>query len=325
MLDNLKKQGSILVDYLAGINRKISHGQGLEAAARMHGHKSWNHAVGAAKSPEKPPRAERVSESVPRPLLSPAVSASGWSDDRVFEVSFDAAAWFAQATDDAVFDLHKCDWCLDYPADAVLEHFRGKVPDVTDLFGYLDTRNRPHSGDSIGFECAVNGDEALVWLKIHRPQLLLRILLDMDGKGQEHQAGELSSEQRTFKEGLERDIFGDDFASRVEQARSADTSHETLASLAKQASRMTVLEICMPDVFGQTDVPEEIPEWRWIQEHGSFSHRGNNQEPGVWEFMVHVHHAWQEGKRIPGVPGRLQPFFDEAHGIGAPWVMFHQG
>lgn len=325
MLDNFKKQGSILADYLASINRKISHGQSLEAAARMNGHKSWNHAVGAAKSLEKSTREERVSDSVPRTLLTPAVSASGWSDDRVFEVSFDAAAWFAQAGDMAIFDLYKCDWSNDYPADEVLEHFRDKLEDVTNLFDYLDTRNRSHNGDAIGFECAVSSEDALVWLKIHRPQLFIRILLDMDGKEQPRGTGELSSEEQALLDGLERDVLGDDFAARVEQARSADTSQETLVALARQASRMTVLEVCMPDVFGATHVPEEIPEWNWIQEHGSFAHRGNNEQPGVWEFMVHIHHAWPEGKRAPGVPVRLQPFFDEAHRVGAPWVMFHQG
>lgn len=324
MLDNFKKQGSILADYLASINRKISHGQSLEAAARMNGHKSWNHAVGAAKSLEKPTREERVSDSVPCTLLTPAVSASVWSDDRVFEARFDAVAWFAQADDKAIFDLYKCDWSNDYLADDVLEHFRDALEDVTDLFDYLDTRNRSHSGDAIGFECAVTSVDALVWLKIHRPQLFIRILLDMDGKDQRCGTDERSGEEQAFLDGLERDLLGDDFASRVEQARAADTQ-ETLVALARQASRMTVLEVCMPDVFGQTDVPEEIPEWSWIQQHGSFFHRGNNKEPGVWEFMVHIHHAWQEGKRVPGVPARLQPFFDEAQRIGAPWVMFHQG
>jgi len=325
MLDNLKKQGSILAGYLASINRKISHGQSLEAAARLNGHKSWNHAVGAAKALEQSMSAERVPNTVPRALLSPAVNASGWSDDRVFEVSFDAAAWFAEATDDAIFALYQCGWRSDYPADSVLEHFRDGLEAVTDLFDYVDVRTRAHSGDAIGFECAVNSDDAFVWLKVHRPQLFHRILLDMDGKGRQPWTGELTSEDQAFLEGLERDLLGDDFASRVEQAHNADTSHETLVALAKRTSRMTVLEVCMPDVFGETNVPEDIPEWSWIQEHGSFSHRGNSKEPGVWEFMVHVHHAWNEGKRTPGVPLRLQPFFDEAQHSGAPWVMFHQG
>ena len=325
MLDNFKKQAHILVGYLATLNRNISYGQGLEAVARMNDFKSWNHAAGQANAASKQRDTNRPQACpLPRPLLSPAVTAGGHSDDRQFEVSFDAAAWFAQATDDEIFALYRIGWSGDYEADAVLDYFRDKDVDVTALYDYLEATHREGSRQPVGFECSVNGDEALVWLKVHRPALFLRVFADMSGQPGFLQA-ELSEQQTARLRELEGDFIGADFHSLVEQACRAGTDRETLTSLAKQSPRVTALEVCMPDVFGETASPDEITEWAWIQENGAFSHRGNNKEPGVWEFIVHTGKAWLDGKRVHGVPVRLQPFFDEAVRTSAAWVMFHQG
>jgi hypothetical protein len=325
MLENFKKQANILVGYLATLNRNISHGQGLEAVARMNDFKSWNHAAGQAKVTSKQTdTACRRTSTLPRHLLSPAVTADGHSDDRQFEVSFDASAWFAQATDEEIFALYGIGWSGDYEADTVLDYFRDKDADVTALYEYLEATHRQGSRHPVGFECSINGDEALVWLKVHRPALFLRVFADMSAQPEFLQAG-LSEQQTARLRELEGDFIGADFHSRVEQARNAGTDRETLASLARQSPHVTALEVCMPDVFGETESPDDIPEWAWIQENGAFSHRGNNKEPGVWEFLVHTGKAWLDGKRVHGVPVRLQPFFDEANRSGAAWVMFHQG
>jgi hypothetical protein len=43
MLDRINSQAELLSQYLASIHRKITHGQSLEAMARIFGSKTWNH------------------------------------------------------------------------------------------------------------------------------------------------------------------------------------------------------------------------------------------------------------------------------------------
>ncbi|KWU19044.1 glyoxalase superfamily protein [Burkholderia cenocepacia] len=329
MLDNFKKQANILVDYLASINRKISHGQGLEAVARMHEHKSWNHAVGHSKAqavaPESAHGSTRKPVDINRHRLSPAVSADGRTDDLQFRVEFDAAPWFATAADDAIFELYKIEWSGDYAADDVLLHFRGKHDEVTELFDYLDVLNRAGRNETVGFECSVSPEEALVWLKIHRPRVFSRILFDMAGISGAHSGGNGEESDAALVAKLEEEYFGDELSRLESLARSTSTDAATLETCARTAFRLAVLEVNMPDVFGITDSPDEIPEWAWIQANGAFAHRGNGVEGGVFEFMVHTSKAWLDGQRTQDVPVRLQPFFDEANRSGAAWVMFHQG
>jgi hypothetical protein len=84
------------------------------------------------------------------------------------------------------------------------------------------------------------------------------------------------------------------------------------------ASFLSVVEVNMLDIVGDYDVPEQVPEWAWIESNSSFAHKGNGTEPGVYEFMVHIKAADQ-------APERLQPLFELAKEQNAAWVMFHQG
>jgi hypothetical protein len=97
--------------------------------------------------------------------------------------------------------------------------------------------------------------------------------------------------------------------------------------MAKQAARtmsqplIGVYEVYMPDLF-QYDVPEEVPEWQWVERNASLGHRGNGVEGGVWEFMVH-HEKIRE--RLNEVPARLLTEVKKALELDAVWLMFHQG
>lgn len=87
-------------------------------------------------------------------------------------------------------------------------------------------------------------------------------------------------------------------------------------------SALAVLEVSMPDLFGDYDEPEKVAEWKWIEEHASFRHQGNGQIPGVWEHMVHCDRA---ESRKDSMPELLKPVFAHAKAAGAVWVLFHQG
>jgi hypothetical protein len=80
------------------------------------------------------------------------------------------------------------------------------------------------------------------------------------------------------------------------------------------------LEVMMQDVVGDYNVPEEIPEWSWVQENASFSHRDNGED-GVWDYIVNV--ALHENDAA--MPERLKPLFETARKENAHWVLFHQG
>src|SRR5947207_601044 len=99
------------------------------------------------------------------------IQATVHTDDHAREVEFDAAPWFEQATDDDIRALADCAWGGDYPADAVAQFFEGKDEDIGDLFAYLGHANEARTAmlaDRIGFECHVDQDEALAWLKGRR-------------------------------------------------------------------------------------------------------------------------------------------------------------
>lgn len=98
-------------------------------------------------------------------LLMPAIAAEVHTDDRIYEVNFDAAAYFAQASDEDLRELHKCGWGCDYPADNVAHFMETVNPDVGAMFTYNARSREP------GFECNVEGGDAMTWLQTHRPVL----------------------------------------------------------------------------------------------------------------------------------------------------------
>jgi hypothetical protein len=97
------------------------------------------------------------------------IRAETHSDDRRIEIAFDATAWFEQATDAEIVALADAGWGGDYEADAVAEHFEQTA--TKGLFDYLAIAQPMPNGDTVGFECHVEEDQALAWLKAVRPSL----------------------------------------------------------------------------------------------------------------------------------------------------------
>ena len=96
-----------------------------------------------------------------------AVTAECHSDDRVFEVTFDASSFFDKASDEEIVALMECGWGGDYPADNVAESVEESNESIRELFSYV------RRVKDMGFECHVNEEEAIAYLKIKRPHLNL--------------------------------------------------------------------------------------------------------------------------------------------------------
>jgi hypothetical protein len=96
------------------------------------------------------------------------INAECHSGDFAVEVNFDATKWFEQATDKAIVDLIDCGWGGDYPADDVAMFMADDNQTIEDMFKYLELRNPI---DCFGFECNVNPDDAMTWLKNNRPEI----------------------------------------------------------------------------------------------------------------------------------------------------------
>lgn len=101
------------------------------------------------------------------------IAAKTYRDDQAVSVPFDAVAWFAQASDTEIMELAGCRWGGNYPADAVAQWMADVDPAVGSLFRYLERVNDPRAEwqDPCGFECYVDADAALAWLKTARPAL----------------------------------------------------------------------------------------------------------------------------------------------------------
>jgi len=99
------------------------------------------------------------------------IHAEAHSDDYIAEVKFDAVQWFQNASDQEIVNLIKCDFGGDYAADDVVRYFIEKNTAVSDFFSYFDNKPIMVNGDTVGFECHVDIEDAEEWILVNRPQL----------------------------------------------------------------------------------------------------------------------------------------------------------
>jgi hypothetical protein len=92
-------------------------------------------------------------------------------------------------------------------------------------------------------------------------------------------------------------------------------SYEYLPGSAKQI----ILDICMLDVVDEYDTPDDIPEWKWIEENACYHHR-QNSEHGIWEYILNL--SCFEKSRIPE---KLQPVIESAQVQECSYILFHSG
>lgn len=103
------------------------------------------------------------------------IKAEAHSDDHAVEVEFDADTWFKQATDQEIVDLVCCEFGGDYPADAVARDSAVWVFKLADMFTYIEIR---HKVEAMGFECHVDANDAVAWIKDNRPSITLNMGAD---------------------------------------------------------------------------------------------------------------------------------------------------
>ena len=102
------------------------------------------------------------------------IAAEVHSDDHAIRSSFDAVAWFRTADAGAVASLAREDWSGCREADDVARAAEDAEPGVQGVLDYV--RNIP----GIGFECSVNGTQALSWLKENRPEVFAEVCAKAD-------------------------------------------------------------------------------------------------------------------------------------------------
>jgi len=113
------------------------------------------------------------------------VEANTYSDDRGVEVNFNAVEYLAQASDGDLRDLAAQEWCESSEADAVAEHMAELNSEVRAVFDYINIVNRTKYGnDVIGFECHVDAQSAMSWLRKYRNNTWKLILADRGEQGE---------------------------------------------------------------------------------------------------------------------------------------------
>ena len=106
-----------------------------------------------------------------------AIAAECYDDLFHHRVTFDSVDWFVQASDQEIMDLAECGWGGNLPADAVAEFFENKNDDIDRVFKAVRFFNNPRWGykRKIGFECQIEEDSAVNWLRVHRPNIYKKI------------------------------------------------------------------------------------------------------------------------------------------------------
>ncbi len=84
------------------------------------------------------------------------------------------------------------------------------------------------------------------------------------------------------------------------------------------AMREKIGSVMMQDIVGVYEVPEDVPEWTWVEREASFRHVRNGQG-GVWEFVLNLSRAF------PDIPERLMSVISQARASNLSYLIFHQG
>lgn len=85
-----------------------------------------------------------------------------------------------------------------------------------------------------------------------------------------------------------------------------------------KAPGSTLLEVDLQTVVGGYDTPDQVPEWRWIEQNASYRHCRNGED-GVWEFILVLSRTFE------WIPLRLKTSIARARASGHGYLLFHQG
>lgn len=100
------------------------------------------------------------------------IDAETHSDDREFEIRFDAAPWFEQASDEEIIALAEIDWRGDEAADVIALFMEDRDERIADMFQYLRSTSVRNRRNPPGFEVSIHVKLAVRWIAKNRPHLL---------------------------------------------------------------------------------------------------------------------------------------------------------
>jgi hypothetical protein len=91
-----------------------------------------------------------------------------------------------------------------------------------------------------------------------------------------------------------------------------------------QWSIAKMMDVSMPEICGDYESAQDVPEWVWVKEHASFSHVENNGDNCVYEFIVNVAMIDPRNSGQPlEAPAKLQPLLEEAIQNGVGYILFY--
>lgn len=77
-------------------------------------------------------------------------------------------------------------------------------------------------------------------------------------------------------------------------------------------------DVCMPDIVGDYDTPDDLLEWEWVEAVSSYGHKANGCV-GVWEFIINLSNPLND------IPEKLRTTIQTAIQNGYHYILFHQG
>lgn len=119
----------------------------------------------------------------------------------------------------------------------------------------------------------------------------------------------LSMLRKQLSDGLVTDAAGS-----IETRFGADDATEVLPG----ATRQEIAEVMMQDIVGDYDLPDQVPEWNWVEKNASFAHTSNGKS-GIHEFVLNLSNHWDD------IPEKLKPVINQARSQGMSYLILHQG
>ncbi len=88
-------------------------------------------------------------------------------------------------------------------------------------------------------------------------------------------------------------------------------------------SIMKIMDVSMPELLGNYENAEAVPEWAWVKYHSSYDFVDNNSDFSGYEFIVNVALVTPEILERPDFPEKLRPVFRMALQNDVAYVLFH--
>lgn len=181
--DKSAKVGQMVVRFKSGLQIDFEVGYSTADGwyVSSHGAKDFFEQLEAAvPNTQVLPLTNREALSPTRSLPGPTVKAEFWTDDRAFEVEFDAQLYLLSASDKALTAIMEVGYVGDSCTDAIAEYAAQKCQndELTEAFAYLGAMQKSKHKDPPGFECKIDRDDYLRWMDAHSRPLLARMLCE---------------------------------------------------------------------------------------------------------------------------------------------------